>query len=130
VSLVFSILIVVINCCYVVCIPRLPYIIGVQADNVAGTMFTLPQPGQTLVLGITSLVIPWSWASWFCMQAIVALFVPLYASCVAFTPSCTDLLKSILLLSFSYVPNRRSSALSRFAATTSFTPFICLLSSA
>ena len=47
---------------------------GVVVVVVAGVMVTLPQPGQTAVLGTTVLVMA---ASWFWMQASVALVVAL-----------------------------------------------------
>lgn len=83
---------------------------------------TAPQPGQTELFGTTSLVIPWSCATWFCKQARFALFVALYASCCALTPSWAALQQSIRALIFSTlwksIPSPRSRLTSTFPSTS------------
>ena len=54
----------------------------------AGAMVTLPQPGQTLPLGTTSLVSPKSWSICCFMQPMVEVCAALSVACCRLTASC------------------------------------------
>ena len=60
-----------------------------EAASAAGGMVTLPQPGQTLPLGTTSLVSPKSWSTLCLMRPMVAVCAALSVACWSPPPGLT-----------------------------------------